>query len=83
VLCKRRERTQVQHEAETPDSHSDGPRVGGGSFVITTWRESDAAQGGEWRFRVVHVQSSETVYFHCIADVLGYIGKKAGGSPPA
>ncbi|MBI2918818.1 MAG: hypothetical protein HYY01_12615 [Chloroflexi bacterium] len=54
------------------------------SFVITVWLEpSGHLDRPQWRWRVTQAGTGEHSYFTRLADLLSYIGQKAGVSPPS
>lgn len=53
------------------------------SFVMTLWLEPQEMEADpEWRWRVVHVQSGEQVYFRRLADVLAFVSRCSAVQAP-
>ncbi|MBI4497666.1 MAG: hypothetical protein HY689_07205 [Chloroflexi bacterium] len=54
------------------------------SFVIRLWLEPRTGVGDpEWRSHVFHVQSGEEAYFRRLSDLLSFVERKSGVSPPS
>lgn len=54
------------------------------SFVIRLWLEPQKVSSEpEWRGHVTHVQTGEGIYFRRLEDLLRFVERKAGSSPPA